>query len=250
MKKSMIQIGNFLFRYRNKLFPFIILAIFAIAIPPAELFGNSELPHIKEIIGIGLALAGLAVRGVVIGFAYIKRGGLNKKVYAENLVTQGMFSLCRNPLYFGNMLIYAGVFFMHGDPLVIVLGIGLYLFIYQCIIYAEENYLQNKFGDAYADYCKDVPRWIPRIAQFKQARAGMYFNWRRVFLKDYSTFASTAVTLCLVEIYEHFGAALAGHEWHIAFLVFAMALVGIAAAGISTLKRHKILTDRSLVSGQ
>jgi|JI8StandDraft_2_1071088.scaffolds.fasta_scaffold17309_5 protein-S-isoprenylcysteine O-methyltransferase Ste14 len=250
MKKSMILIGNFLFRYRNKLFPFIILALFAIAIPPAELFGNSALAHFKETIGIGLALAGLAVRGVVIGFAYIKRGGLNKKVYAENLVTQGMFSLCRNPLYFGNMLIYAGVFVMHGDPLVIVAGISLYMFIYQCIIYAEENYLQNKFGDAYADYCKDVPRWIPRITQFRQARAGMYFNWRRIFLKDYSTFASTAVTLCLVEIYEHFGTALAGHWLHIGFLVLAMALVGITAAGISTLKRHRILTDKSLVSAQ
>lgn len=246
----MIQIGNFLFHTRNKLFPFIIIALFAIAIPPAELFGNKNLPHLKEIIGIGLALVGLAVRGIVIGFAYIKRGGLNKKVYAENLVTQGMFSLCRNPLYFGNMLIYSGVFVMHGDPLVIILGISLYWFIYQCIIYAEEDYLQNKFGSAYTDYCKDVPRWIPRISEFRQARAGMRFNWRRVFLKDYSTFASTAVTFCLVELYEHFGATLAGHWLHIAFLVSAMALVGITAAGISILKKHKILTDKNLVSTQ
>lgn len=250
MKNSMIQIGNFLFRYRNKLFPFIILALFATAIPPAELFGNKAIPYIKEIIGIGLAFSGLAVRSIVIGFAYIKRGGLNKKVYAESLVTQGMFSLCRNPLYLGNMLIYAGVFVMHGDTLVIALGISFYWFIYQCIIYAEESYLQNKFGNAYADYCKNVPRWMPRLAKFQQARAGISFNWRRVFLKDYSTFASTSVTLCFVEIYEHFGSALAGHWLHITFLVSAMVLVGISAVGISTLKKYKILTDERVVSGQ
>jgi len=28
-------------------------------------------------------------RIAVIGFAYIRRGGVNKQVYAENLVTQG-----------------------------------------------------------------------------------------------------------------------------------------------------------------
>ena len=65
-----------------------------------------------------IAMSGLAVRGVVIGLAYIKRGGLNKKVYAANLVTEGMFSVCRNPLYVGNMLIYTGEFLMFGNPLV------------------------------------------------------------------------------------------------------------------------------------
>lgn len=244
----MIKIGNFLFCYRNKVFPLIILALFLLAIPPTQLLGNENLEYAKEIIAIALALSGLAVRGIVIGFVYIKRGGLNKKVYAENLVTQGMFSLCRNPLYLGNMLIYAGVFVMHGDLLVMLLGIGVYWFIYHCIIYAEENYLQNKFGSAYADYCKDVPRWIPLITQLNEARAGMCFNWRRVFLKDYSTFASTTVTLCLVKIYEHFGASLAGHWMHLVLLVTAMAFTGITAASISWLKRHNILTDKASVS--
>lgn len=243
MKNIMIHIGNFLFRYRNTLFPFIIITLFAVAIPPSTLFGNAALPYFKETIGIGLAVIGLTVRGIVIGFAYIKRGGLNKKVYAETLVTQGMFSLCRNPLYLGNMLIYSGVFVMHGDLLVILLGISLYWFIYQCIIYAEEAYLHAKFGSGYEEYCKDVPRWIPLISQFNQAREAMHFNWRRVFLKDYSTMTSTTVTLCAVELYEHAGTTLAGHWQHIIFLIAAAAVAGLAAAGVSYLKRHKILTD-------
>lgn len=239
MQQTMITIGNFLFRYRNKVFPLLTIALFVIAIPPHQIFGSMFYEDLKDIFALFLALAGLAVRGVVIGYAYIKRGGMNKQVYADDLVTQGMFSLCRNPLYVGNMLIYIAVFVMHGDPLVMAMGIGLYLFIYYCIIFAEEAYLEKKFTQQYHEYCKDVPRWIPKLSRFKQATAPMEFNLKRVFIKDYSTMASTLVTLCIVQLYEHLGfPSIAGHELHLALLGFALLNIGLAAALIRTWKKR------------
>lgn len=239
MRTRMIAIGNFLFRYRNKVFPLIIIALFVIAIPPHKLFGSQSYENLKDAGAFLLAVAGLAVRGVVIGYAYIKRGGMNKQVYADDLVTQGMFSLCRNPLYVGNILIYIAVFIMHGDPLVMALGITLFTFVYYCIIFAEEAYLLNKFGDQYRAYCRDVPRWIPKISRFKRATESMRFDLKRVFIKDYSTMASTLVTLCIVQLYEHLGFdSIHGHENHIALLAVALINIGMAAYFIRVWKKR------------
>lgn len=120
----MIAIGNFLFRFRNQLFPAIIVVLFLLMPPPALVLDNPLLTLAKDAVAILVILAGLALRATVVGYQYIQRGGLRKKVYAKDLVTEGMFGVCRNPLYVGNMLLYCGVFLLHGNPLLIVIGIG------------------------------------------------------------------------------------------------------------------------------
>jgi protein-S-isoprenylcysteine O-methyltransferase Ste14 len=235
----MISIGNFLFKWRNKLFPVVILLLFLSAVPPHEIAGKRSLEIIKDCFAILAVFSGIAIRAVVIGYAYIKRGGMKKKVYAGDLVTGGMFGVCRNPLYVGNVLIYSGVFIMHGAPIVVLGGIGLYLFIYQCIIYAEEAYLENKFGDAYRAYCKDVPRWIPRFSNFRAASEGMEFNMQRVLVKDYTTIANAIIALALIECYEY----LALNDWtltqhYIYALLGLVAITGLWAGGVRYYKKR------------
>lgn len=242
-KPLMVQLGNFFFKFRNRLFPLIIVALFALAPPPASLFGSEHLERLKDTLALAIALAGLAFRGWVIGFVYIKRGGMDKKVYAANLVTEGIFGLCRNPLYVGNMLIYIGVFLMHGNPWVTITGIALFFFIYQCIIAAEEFYLTDKFGAGYQDYCRDVSRWIPNFAKLKEATSGMGFNFRRVIIKDYSTIATTIITLCLTKMY-----GLAAQTKHLStigslFFVAVIVVVLAAAYSIRFMKKRKIITE-------
>jgi protein-S-isoprenylcysteine O-methyltransferase Ste14 len=198
----MIRIGDFFFTYRNRVFPLIVLALFALAVPTHAIFESEALERTKDLLALMIAFAGLSVRGFVIGFVYIKRGGLKKKIYADSLVTDGVFGMCRNPLYLGNLLIYLGVFLMHGNPIVITLGILVYVFIYQCIVFAEESYLEKKFGESYRAYCREVPRWGVKISHFKQATEGMTFNLGRALVKDYSTIAMTLIMLALTEGYE------------------------------------------------
>lgn len=231
MKSTMIAIGNFFFRWRNRVFPLIIIALFALAVPPQTLFASEQLEQFKDIVAVLIALSGLILRGTVIGYAYIKRGGLNKRVYADGLVTQGMFELCRNPLYVGNMLIYIGVFLMHGNLMVIALGITLFAFIYQCIIYAEETFLANKFGKQYAAYCADVPRWGITFGRFKTATQGMKFDFKKVIVKDYTTMATTIIMLALTESYEYLGTG--NWQEHRPYLIGLGAV--IVACGIWTL---------------
>lgn len=202
MTALLIRIGTYLFRTRNYVFPVFIAALYLLAAPVSNPFAIIGFSAPKEVLALLLVALGLLVRAIVIGYAYIKRGGLNKQVYAETLVVEGMFSLCRNPLYLGNMLIYSGVFVMHGAPIVMALGIGSFWCIYIAIIATEEAYLRNKFGAAYGDYCKTTPRWIPVISRFTSATKGMNFTLRRVIAKDYSTFATAAIALSVTKIYE------------------------------------------------
>ncbi|KQV24412.1 phospholipid methyltransferase [Rhizobium sp. Root1203] len=239
MKSTMIKIGNFFFRFRNQVFPLLIVALFLLATPPLQLMGSAATERAKDHLALLVIVSGLALRATVIGFAYIQRGGLNKRVYAKDLVTEGMFGVCRNPLYVGNMLVYIGIFLLHGDPLVAVSGIALFAFIYQCIVYAEETFLEAKFGDAYKAYCRDVPRWGLRLSRFAESTQGMTFNVRRVIAKDYSTVASTCIAVLATEIYRF--APMAEQVEYVRYLVvlgLLMACVGIATAAVSHLKKR------------
>jgi protein-S-isoprenylcysteine O-methyltransferase Ste14 len=248
MTSSMISIGNFLFRYRNLAFPLVILVLFLASPPPGEIAGSAVLEHAADVIALLLALCGLTLRAAVIGYAYIKRGGVNKKVYAKNLVTEGMFGVCRNPLYVGNLLIYTGVFAMHGNPWVAAIGIAAFVFMYQCIVSAEEDYLQTKFGAGYAAYRADIPRWLPRFGKFAEATDGMVFNLKRVIGKDYPTISVTLIMLASVEIYEHLaGPDPSQAKPYLVLLAASIAVVGVMAGVIRTLKKQGTFQESGAV---
>ncbi len=236
---TIIKIGDFFFKYRNKVFPLIIAILFIISPPPSDLFHSENLETIKDWLAIAISLSGLFVRGLVIGFAYIKRGGKNKEVYADNLVTEGMFTICRNPLYFGNMLIYSGIFLLHGAPLVVFGGIALFYFIYICIIATEEKYLRNKFGKEYDAYATKTNRWIIDFSKFRKATAGMYFNFKKVIIKDYPTIFTTLLIILVVEMYKQY----VNEAGSVSPIFIVLSLVCLALMGvIRYLKKKKIIT--------
>lgn len=117
----MISYGNFLFRHRNWLLPLILVALF-VGLPPIPAAGAPQTDIWLDAVGVVIVLAGLVLRGAVVGLAYIKRGGLQKKVYAAELVTDGMFAHSRNPLYVGNLLMLLGYFVIHNNPWIYLLG--------------------------------------------------------------------------------------------------------------------------------
>src|SRR5678816_2343789 len=150
----MIKLGNFLFRNRNGIFPIFYLMLF---VPSREVFTN---PVTAMIIGFSVTIIGQLIRIITIGLVYIIRGGKDRRVYAEDLVTTGIFSHCRNPLYVGNILILVGLGIASNSLLFMAVFTPLFLFFWQAIVLAEENYLRNKFGEQYNDYCKRVNRWL------------------------------------------------------------------------------------------
>ncbi len=79
------------------------------------------------------------------------------------LVTDGPFSLVRNPLYFFSFLAFMGAGLSFGS-LTLAAAFALTFFVaHWPTIRAEERKLEELFGDAYRSYCGQVPRFIPAI---------------------------------------------------------------------------------------
>ncbi|MEX2595104.1 MAG: isoprenylcysteine carboxylmethyltransferase family protein [Anditalea sp.] len=184
----MISIGNFFFKYRNIVFIFLYLALF---IPSPALFNSNVFGENyywwPMVIGLVVTVSGQLIRGATIGLAYIVRGGKDKKVYADNLVTEGIFNHCRNPLYVGNVLMLVGVGILSNSLIYVCVFIPLFLFIYQSIILAEENFLRKKFGQTFNDYCARVSRWLINLKGMGKTFKNMNFNTKRWILKEYNT---------------------------------------------------------------
>lgn len=184
----MIALGNFFFKYRNWLFIFLYALLF---IPSPALFKPEHFgvdywiwPLVT---GLVITVLGQLIRGATIGLAYIIRGGKDGKVHADNLVTQGIFNHCRNPLYVGNILMLLGVGILSNSLIYVAVVMPLFMLIYHAIVLAEENFLRSKFGESYVAYCKRVNRWIPSLAGLPATFASMEFKWKRWLLKEYNT---------------------------------------------------------------
>jgi len=92
----------------------------------------------------------------------------NEEIYRGELVTNGPFAYLRNPVYFGNLLLYSGASILSGAWLPYLLYIVIIFFsIYYsfCIRYEEEQ-LREVFGRAYQDYLNMVPRFFPRLSAY------------------------------------------------------------------------------------
>jgi protein-S-isoprenylcysteine O-methyltransferase Ste14 len=200
----MVAIGNFFFKYRNWIF---ILFYGAIFIRPWPIFTPEQFGEYYYVwpiaLGLIVTITGQLIRGLTIGLAYIVRGGKEGKPYAEGLVTEGIFNHCRNPLYVGNILMLLGVGILANSLVYVAIVIPIFLFVYQAIVLAEENFLRGKFGPGYDLYCGKVNRWWPSLKGIRRTFSGMQFNWKRWILKEHTTqfIWLIGITLILLLVY-------------------------------------------------
>ena len=193
MGAKLVELGNFSFKYRGYMLPVAVILLF---IPSARFTAD---PAVAGLVGFLVAVLGQACRVFTIGLAYIIRGGKDHKVYAETLVTSGLYSHVRNPMYVGNFFLVIGLAIASNSWVFTLLGVPLSLAMHKAIVAAEENFLRNKFGAQFDAYSARVPRWFPRLAGLATTIRGMQFEWRRVVSKEYAAtfdwFSAVAVVV-------------------------------------------------------
>jgi len=108
-----------------------------------------------------LVIPGLWLRAFASG--YVKKN--------QELTTTGPYGYTRNPLYLGSMLIAAGfAVALTSWAVALVLAIG-FLVIYVPVIASEERFLRAAFP-GFDDYCRRVPRLLPRFTPARTANDG------------------------------------------------------------------------------
>jgi len=79
------------------------------------------------------------------------------------LVARGTYKFVRNPMYASLVLILLGESLLFKSWRLLGYAAAIWFGIHLLVILYEEQALVKKFGPSYAQYCKEVPRWIPRV---------------------------------------------------------------------------------------
>jgi protein-S-isoprenylcysteine O-methyltransferase Ste14 len=85
----------------------------------------------------------------------------------SRLVTTGVFSISRNPLYLGGVLVLAGIGLMLNWAWLLLLLVPGLASCYIILILPEERYLAAKFGDEFQTYANTVCRWFGRCGRLR-----------------------------------------------------------------------------------
>jgi protein-S-isoprenylcysteine O-methyltransferase Ste14 len=112
----------------------------------------------------GVVLAALGVAIIVLGRRELARRGqpTDPGRPTTNMVTSGVYSLSRNPLYLGLACFLAGVALVFNLAWVLILLLPSLVLCHFVLIVPEERYLAARFGDEYRQYVATVHRWIGR----------------------------------------------------------------------------------------
>jgi protein-S-isoprenylcysteine O-methyltransferase Ste14 len=180
------HLGRFVFRYRDYLVPAVLVGVLVLTRPQAPL-GSERLDAVLDALGIVVAAAGQALRALVIGYAYIRRGGINKQLAAPTLVCEGFYAHSRNPMYVGDFLLFAGLAMIYHSGAVYLVVLPIVATALLAIVTAEERYLAARFGAPYTAYCQRVNRFVPTLRGLSATTRGMRFDWRRVLRSEYGT---------------------------------------------------------------
>ena len=224
--------GRFIFRYRNIAFPIAAAAILLGFRPGAPIGALGEVA--TDFLGLLLAGFGQMVHVLVLGTVPIRRGGIDKRFHADGLATEGCYAHCRNPLYFGNLLVVAGLLVIFANLEAGVIAGVFFGFSYAAIVAAEEHFLIQRFGDEYRAYCRRVPRWAPKLSGLGGTVKSLPIEWRRAVSKVYASAYSCIVVAVALLAYKAY--YLRGSALTLETLVFVA--VFVLCSALCLLARH------------
>jgi protein-S-isoprenylcysteine O-methyltransferase Ste14 len=76
------------------------------------------------------------------------------------VISKGIYARVRHPRYVGSFLAILGACLLAGKP-AMWLAAGVWLILILIAIAFEEHELRSRFGPAYQEYCRRVPRFFP-----------------------------------------------------------------------------------------
>lgn len=225
--------GNWLFRRRSWLPLFFVgggLLMMFLGNRQSLIFDLRD-----EMIFLGVCLSGELLRIFTVGYAPGGTSGRNTAAgqVAEELNTTGIYSIVRHPLYVGNFLMWLGpVLFLKSVWFTVVFCLVYWLY-YERIMFAEEQFLRRKFGEAYDKWSEKVKAFIP--FRVKYIKPSLGFSVRNVLKREYNSFINIFVIFSVLDLFRNY------ILWKKIFLTEIWMWLLISAAGIWLIVRsiHK-----------
>lgn len=153
--------------------------VMAVLVPAAILYftGIDNFDLWSRALAVRIALAAIGVVFLGIGlvlfvatnrlFARIGRGTLAPWDPTSRLVVEGVYRHVRNPMMSAVFAVLLGEALLTAS-----VGVFLWLVVFVTAVtilipLVEERWLREQFGAEYEEYCRHVPRWIPRLRPWR-----------------------------------------------------------------------------------
>jgi protein-S-isoprenylcysteine O-methyltransferase Ste14 len=201
IKKSLEVSGNFLFKYRGH----IPLIVFVLIVPisfftPYDIYSSYDgLNETILLSAIILIFSGHLIRVRTVGKRTIQTSGRNRSHQVAQVLTKtGWYSLVRHPLYFGNYLIWLGLaIFLSNFWFLVILSLLFWIY-YERIMFAEEVFLEEKFGGEFTEWASKTPSFFPSFKNYMPNDSP--FSWRIVAKNEYPGIISSATSFLFILI--------------------------------------------------
>jgi len=196
---SLEKNGNILFKYRGQ----IPVVLFLACIPTVYVTNyqcvdsNSILDLILLITCAIFSITGQVIRAIAIGMSSKHTSGRNtKEQVADALNTKGIYSTVRHPLYLGNFFMWMGiVMYTYNIWFILVVSLLFWLY-YERIMFAEERFLEKKFGDVYLNWSMKVPAFWPSFKNHE--KTSIPFSLKTILRREYSGISATIIGFVFV----------------------------------------------------
>ena len=115
----------------------------------------------------------------------------------RELATEGPYSLTRNPLYFGNLLIGTGIAIGSNNWVTALICAAYYLFFFTFLIAIERKRMKARFGPRYEEWAKGANLFFPRIKRVEKFNfnIALYMKNREYRVLFYSLFVIVVLVI-------------------------------------------------------
>ena len=135
-------------------------------------------------LAVVLVLAAPSARSIVIGFFFMmlgmffrawSSGYINKD---KELATEGPYSLTRNPLYFGNLLIGTGIAVASNNWTAALICALYYFPFFTFLIAIERKRMKRRFGERYEEWARQANLFFPKIKKVRNFNFNISYYMR------------------------------------------------------------------------
>jgi protein-S-isoprenylcysteine O-methyltransferase Ste14 len=151
---------------KTGLFTLFVPLVVGVWIPErmaSERIAGLAVPVLSWVVGATLFAMG------VIGYfwcaaLFIRAQGTPAPIFpTKSTVVRGPYRINRNPMYSSVLAVVFGQALIYSNPRVATYGVFLAVCFHLFVVFYEERDLRVRFDGEYEEFCRRVPRWIPRL---------------------------------------------------------------------------------------
>jgi protein-S-isoprenylcysteine O-methyltransferase Ste14 len=244
LREELERQGNWLFRWRSYL-PLLIIPLSFVALhgSASDTLDSPASDHqYWEAFCFVMSLLGFAIRCLTVAYVPAGTSSRNTKEQIANVLnTSGIYSIVRHPLYLGNLIIIIGLLLSIKVWWFAMIGALIFWMYYERIAFAEEEFLQRKFGAEYLEWAEKTPAFVPRFRDWKQP--DLTFSIRKLLKREYHGFFAIIASFTSLDILKEIIVHTRRPQMHLGWVV----LFGIGSLTYLTLntlkKKTKILDE-------